>query len=270
MAYYKNPIDRYLLRRKVWRKIKMRLEHYHRLLTKDLVTDIEVLLKNKKVSVIFDAGANIGFMTYQFQKRFPEANIYCFEPNPTVFAQLVKNYKDEVLIHCYQQGIADENGSLEFLINANSGTSSFLNPTAFHKTHQAKHALKPIIVPVITLNEFSVNEKIDHIDILKLDIEGYELKALQGAGDLINDQRIDIIITEVALVRQYLNQPLFHEITKYLEGKKYHLYNVDSFVGQETPIRQAVIGNATFISENFRQYIEETFGVENCGWEEWG
>ena len=224
------------------------------------------LLQNRKVKVIFDAGANIGFVTYQFLKRFPEAEIYAFEPNPAVFSQLESSYENDIHVHCHQQGVADVSGSLEFNLNANSGTSSFLNPTTYHQSHQARRKLEPIVVPITTIDEFSAKEMIDHIDILKLDIEGYELKALVGADKLLNEQKIDLIYLEVCLIRQYNDQPLFHEISSYLERKKYYVYNIDSFIGQETPIRQAVIGNAVFISHSFRNYLVEEHGLENCGW----
>lgn len=265
-AYYKNPITRFLLRKNLLRKVKSRLLGYYRLLTKDLLEDITLLLQDRDVSVIFDVGANVGFMTYQFQKRFPRADIYCFEPNPDVFSKLTQNYANENKIYPLQKGLADESGELLFNLNANSGTSSFLTPTNYHKTHQAKHLLEPLKVPVITIDEFAQEENIDHIDILKLDIEGFELKALQGAKQLLSDQKIDIIYTEICIVRQYEEQVLFHELTAFLESRDYFLYNVEPFCGQETPIKQGVISNAVYISQKFREFLELKFGKENCGW----
>lgn len=266
MAYYKNPITRYILRKGIINKIRGRFTFYQRTLTKDLFTDIAFLLQKREVKTILDVGANVGFVTYQFQKRFPQAEIYCFEPNPSVFQQLKQNYANESHIHLYRQGIADECGELLFNLNANSGTSSFLQPTKYHHDHQARHMLEPILSPVITLDRFASESQIDHIDILKLDIEGYELNALKGAGQLLTDQNIDIIYTEVNLVRSYENQALFHELTAHLERTNYHLFNLDSFIAQETPVRQAIIGNALYISGKFRAYLEDTFGKENCGW----
>jgi len=265
-TYYKNPITRYLFRKNLLRKVKSRFSKYYRILSKDLLSDVAFLIHDRDVRVIFDVGANVGFVTYQFQKRFPMADIYCFEPNPNVFNKLTQNYVNDKNIHPVHKGMADQSGELFFNLNSNTGTSSFLTPTKYHKTHQAKHQLDPVTVPVITIDEFSQEENITHIDILKLDIEGYELKALQGAEKLLNTQKIDIIFTEICILRQYEEQVLFHELTAFLENKNYYLYNVDSFCGQETPIRQAVIANAVYISSNFRKILESNFGIENCGW----
>lgn len=266
MAYYKNPITRFFLRKKVLSRIKMRYSMYKRLLTKDAFSDIAFLEEGRDVKTIFDVGANVGFVTFQFQKRFPKAEIYAFEPNPYVFFQLKENYKNDPKIHLYQLGVANQSGFLDFNINANTGTSSFLAADEYHKTHQAKHLKEKKSTQVIAIDEFCQNEGIQHVDILKLDIEGYELNALKGAIGLLSNQAIDIIYTEVNLVPSYKEQPLFHEITACLQEHGYHVYNVDSFIGQETAIRQAVIGNATFISSAFRKVLEDKYGKENCGW----
>ena len=58
------------------------------------------------------------------------------------------------------------------------------------------------------------NETVD-IDLLCMDLQGSELKALQGAGDLLHS--IDYIISEVQTKRLYHDTPLFSDIEDYLE-----------------------------------------------------
>lgn len=266
MSYYKNPITRFLLRKNLLRRIKMRMDGYKRLFTKDAFNDIAFLESGREVKTIFDVGANIGFVTFQFQKKFPNSDIYAFEPNPYVFNKLRESYVIEPKIHTMMMGVGDITGEKEFNINSNTGTSSYLEADAYHKDHQARNLKEKRFTQIVTLDDFCQNENIHHIDILKMDIEGYELNALLGARDLLFDQAIDIIYIEVNLVPSYVGQPLFHEITKFLLECNYHLYNIDSFIGQETNIRQAILGNATYISSKFRKYLEDKFGKENCGW----
>ncbi len=244
----------------------MRLDGYFRLITKDAIDDIAFLEDGLTVKTIFDVGANIGFVTFQFKKRFPEADIYAFEPNPYVFEELKKSYDSDFQVHPNMMGVGDVNGELEFNVNFNTGTSSFLEAGAYHRANQARRIKERHLTKVVTLDDFCLSQNIQHVDILKMDIEGYELKALQGSKELLSRQAVGIIYTEVTLVSSYVGQPLFHEITEFLLKHDYHLYNIDSFIGQETKIRQAIVGNATYISSNFRKIVEEKFGKENCGW----
>ena len=71
-----------------------------------------------------------------------------------------------------------------------------------------------------------MKEKITHINILKLDIQGYELKALKGAEDLLRSKKIDLIYTEAYFIQQYHDQPLFPEIAMYLSKFGYQLQDI--------------------------------------------
>lgn len=264
--FYKTFFGRFVWRRDWHRRVRMRLGHYRRKLTKDVLIDLKHVFRDKSVETILDVGANIGFVTHQFQKMFPGAQIYAFEPNPKVFEVLAASYAGDNRVKIVNCGVGDVKGKLSFNVNANTGTSSFLTATEYHRKHQARRLLDPIDVEVLTLDHFTEAEGLPHIDILKLDIEGYELRALQGAARLLKGQAIDAIYTEVCLVPQYVGQPLLHEITSFLESYGYFLYNLDDFIGQETPIRQAVLGNATYISASFRDFLTSKYGSKNCGW----
>jgi hypothetical protein len=127
--YYKNPITRFLLRKNWLRRVRMRLDYYRRLITKDAFADLKLIFTGKDVESILDVGANIGFVTYQFQQYFPQAHIYAFEPNPLVFRKLETGYQGDSKVHLFNYGVADVNGQLSFNVNANTGTSSFLQPS---------------------------------------------------------------------------------------------------------------------------------------------
>lgn len=264
--YYKSFFGRFVWRKNWHRRVAMRLGYYRRKLTKDCLSDLNHIFRDKRVETVLDVGANIGFVTHQFRKMFPAAKIYAFEPNPNVFEVLAASYQADKSVQVLNCGVGDVECRLSFNVNANTGTSSFLKATEYHHKHQARKLLDPIDVEVLTLNGFTASKGLLHIDILKLDIEGYELKALQGASRLLKQHAIDAIYTEVSLVPQYVGQPLFHEISSYLEGYGYYLLNFDDFIGQETPIRQAIIGNATYISASYREFLTAQYGAESCGW----
>ena len=64
-----------------------------------------------------------------------------------------------------------------------------------------------------SLDSFCKNEQIERIDLLKMDVQGGELGILKGANQLLAQQKIDVIYSEVFFVPMYQNQPLFGEIS---------------------------------------------------------
>jgi FkbM family methyltransferase len=246
--YYKNLLTRFLFRKNLFLRIKMRLSHESRKLTKNEFDDLAFLYQilNKEPDVIFDCGANIGFVSYQFYKRFTASMLYSFEPNPDVYQQLVKNLNlEERRIRKYNLGIGIEPGILEFFKNNNTGTSSFLKPNDFHMAHMSRRYEK-IDVPVVSIDSFCNEHHIHRIAILKLDIEGYELQALKGSARLLGEGLIDFVFAEVNMVPSYEGQPLIEDVIAYLRSVNFIPYNI--YGSYETPMRESVITNILFMS----------------------
>jgi hypothetical protein len=53
-------------------------------------------------------------------------------------------------------------------------------------------------VPVSTLDIYTQQHGIDHIDLVKIDAEGFDLNVLEGASRLLDEQKIDIFLFEYA------------------------------------------------------------------------
>ena len=257
---YKNFISRFLLRKDFFKRVKMRLGNERRKVIKNEFDDLVFLYSvlEKKPGVIFDCGANIGHVSWQFHKRFSDALIYAFEPNPDVFRQLSTSLaKEHAHIRKFNVGIGSENASMLFYKNNNTGTSSFLAPNDFHRAHMARK-FTTLEVPIISITSFCVEHNLDHIGIVKIDIEGFELEALKGSQRLLENNLIDFLYIEVSLVPSYTGQPLIENVIEYLRTYRYIPYN---FYGiNETNLREAVITNILFMSEKVAAQINEKRG----------
>lgn len=255
--YYKNIFSRFLFRKNFFKRVKMRLAIEKRKVSKNEYDDLVFLYNklNRFPEVIFDCGANIGFVTYQFNKRFNKSRIYAFEPNPSVFEVLVKSIDNVSLIKAFNFGIGNINGSLQFFKNNNTGTSSFLEPNDFHKANLARHFNK-VDVPVRKIDDICLDLDIDTIHILKLDIEGYELKALEGSKKLLENNKIEFIYTEVNLVPTYEGQCLIEEVIAFLRTFDFIPYNF--YGSNETILKEAVITNILFMSKNVAKELSES------------
>lgn len=257
---YKNFITRFILRKKFFSRVKMRLKIYHRNNTKNEFDDLAFIYKsiNRVPKHIFDCGANIGFVSYQFFKKFTQTKIHSFEPHVEVYDQMVKTLEKESNNFIFNNaGIGDTSGSLTFYKNKKSVTSSFLEPNDFHLSNMAGNYQK-IDVPIVSIGEYCSKNNVDEIAILKLDIEGFELKALQGCENLLDNQKIDFVYAEVNFVPTYKDQPLLEDIIVFMRKKNYYPYN---FYGVNENIRRQVsVTNILFIANKVAKEINDKLG----------
>lgn len=138
-------------------------------------------------AVIFDIGANIGAAAVYFAARYPQARVYCFEPLPENVELLRRNvapFGDRVTV--VPVGLGETPGSFEYRrsddpLNFGGGT--------FHNVGCADG--NTIHLPVTTLTTFCRDNRIDRIDVLKIDTEGAERSVLAGMpADLLAKVRV--------------------------------------------------------------------------------
>lgn len=181
-------------------------------------------LLGKGVSTIFDVGANFGDTVLEYRKQFPQAMIYAFEPFPATFEAMKEKLREQPNIRFIPKAVSDHEGVSAFYVNSNVDTNSLLpsQETGLNSDQQVKLKEK-IEVELVSIDEFCRKNGIDHIDILKLDIQGGELGALMGAEGMLKRGTIRLIYSETYFTPQYINQPLFYEIGAYLARFGYHL-----------------------------------------------
>ena len=108
--YYKNFISRFLLRKNLFKRIRYRLRNEYRKINKNAFDDIKYLyqLIKREPKVIIDGGANVGFVTWELLKRFPNAKILSYEPNPEIFKILKNSYSKYTNVICYNTGLGSK------------------------------------------------------------------------------------------------------------------------------------------------------------------
>ncbi|HRN91012.1 MAG TPA: FkbM family methyltransferase [Ferruginibacter sp.] len=181
-------------------------------------------LTGNKAEIIFDVGANRGNVTLKYADTFPKSKIYAFEPFEEAFKILSSKSVANPRIHLNQIGIAEFTGTKTFYENVNMDTNSTFEPDTMglSSDNQVKN-VSISTIPVITIDEFCLKHQINKIDILKMDIQGGELNALKGASDLLSKKAVGLIFMETYFREQYKNQPLFHDVSKYLHEWGYYV-----------------------------------------------
>lgn len=176
--------------------------------------------KQIKTKVI-DVGANRGQSAIFFGRLFANHEIYCFEANPYIVDKLKRNTKNvNSKIYVYALGHIDQ--LAEFNVCVLDSISTFSDPNLKSKYNIFKsnvlntnvnHLYKKINVTMKRLDYFFENHEIVEMDILKIDVEGFEYNVLKGSEQIIKTLRPKVIQVEIHLNDQYKNyNPYLDEI----------------------------------------------------------
>ena len=192
----------------------------------------ELVKKLGKVDNLIDVGSNKGQLSLLVRNYNKKCRIYSFEPQ-TKFLEIQKkliNYN----IKFYDFCLGNKNFKTNFYITKRKDSSSLLKPIYFKKT-------KYKIIDKININvhklDSIVNIKTTQKNLIKLDVQGYEMQVLMGASKLLN--KIDYVIVEISTKKIYHNQINYINILNFLSKKKFKLIKVYNKVKLKDNIYQA-------------------------------
>lgn len=153
-------------------------------------------------SVVFDIGANVGDTARSFLEYFPEATVYAFEPCAETFRQLDKNlagYGRRARVH--QLGFSSRTQVGQINLTSFHGANSLVEMSHdYAELHPQIQSLRQEEVELITIDEFVQRQGVEHVDLVKIDVEGFEREVLLGGRDTFRS-RVDAVLVEVSLTR---------------------------------------------------------------------
>jgi FkbM family methyltransferase len=179
--------------------------------------------------VFFDVGANLGQYTLLAAYCVgTTGQVHSFEPSSRMFAELKYNVELNSL-----SGICTLNN---VAISNNEGTArlSEYEPGAevYASLGTQHRGNTPIIgyesVKTITLDAYVIEQGINHVDLIKMDIEGAELLALKGAATLLSRDDGPVVVLELADINTAGFGYKSVETWDYLESCGYRMFSFGS------------------------------------------
>lgn len=148
-------------------------------------------IEGKKLKTCVEIGANLGIVSYYFSQHFDQ--VYALEPSKQHYDLLVKNTQGNGLTNVLpiNKAVYIENGKFPFGGPTNNKTMRSLHTATWQDGKPDE------TVETITLDKLFKDNKIEHVDLMKIDCEGSEYEILGGEGFTKVADKIDLIIGEV-------------------------------------------------------------------------
>jgi FkbM family methyltransferase len=187
--------------------------------------------------VIHDIGANVGTWTCLAKSLFPDALVEAFEPlesHAEGFRKWTAPWKD-VRLHAVALGPVD--GEVEIEVTEFSDASSVLALTDDGRRTFDTKAAGRRKVAMAALDSLVAAGTVRLPDLIKLDVQGYEIEALKGGDRSLRSARA--VICEVSFRRFYEGQPLFPDVLAYLGERGFRLHAFSPSLVPGEPLVQA-------------------------------
>jgi FkbM family methyltransferase len=186
----------------------------------DPASDISRVFPQRTPRTVLDVGANVGQSAAKFRRWWPQAKIYCFEPVRETFATLSRAVAPLGDVECVNIGFGDESATLSMILTDKSLTSHVVRAgeTAAPGTSEQ--------VRIERLDAFCAERGIDTVGYLKIDAEGFDLKVLQGGGELLRRGAVDFIQVESGMNPGFPEHVPFVELFGWLTTAGYDLFGI--------------------------------------------
>lgn len=146
--------------------------------------------------ICIDVGANVGNYSCAVKNLIDSASLYAIEPHPTTFLELEKN-SHSFGYYAFNLAFSERNSLVNiFDYTSSNASDNFSTHASLYKDAFPQKYGKDIRqyqVKAITLDQFLMDREIEHVNLLKIDVEGHEFKVLLGAREALRLNKIDLI-----------------------------------------------------------------------------
>ena len=127
-------------------------------------------------SLVFDGGGFEGMFAENIYNKY-KCNIFIFEPIKKYYEEIVMKFKGNKKIKVFNFGLSNINDNVKIYHDGDA--------TTIHKENASFE-----LIDIRDINEFMVENKINNVDLLKLNIEGSEYDVLTK---LINEDKLGVV-----------------------------------------------------------------------------
>lgn len=184
----------------------------------DWIEEIIRITGSNSDHYMVDVGANVGEVSRHLLQHFPLSSLLSFEPCKSSYQTLSQNLKGFQKATCLPFALGSSNG----IANLHTFTDHLCNTLNPDLNESWLHPTGVETVELLTLDDVARERNIQAINILKIDVEGYELSVLRGAINLLRAHRIRFIYAEVGFHKNRRHQ-YFGDLIEFMTALEYDL-----------------------------------------------
>lgn len=172
--------------------------------------------------VIFDVGAHLGDYSHMLLAHLynRKTKIHAFEPSAITFKKLQENLKNKsVVLHPF--GFSSQAEKISLFYDSETSVYASVYQRKLEHSNIALNISET--VELKTIDAFCKEHDINHIHFLKMDIEGHEFSALQGAKEML-ENNVDFIQFEFSAAN--IDSRTYFKDFYYLLKDRYNIYRV--------------------------------------------
>jgi FkbM family methyltransferase len=189
----------------------------------------EPLLNSLDYRTVIDIGANRGQFALAVRRSCPRAAIRSFEPLREPADTFRAIFKQDAAVELYEAAIGPRVDKVGIHVAKRDDSSSLLPISKVQeKIFPGTGRVRMETIDVAPLEDFICRDDIQDPALLKLDVQGYELHALQGCERLLNN--FSNVLVECSFVELYTGQALAYEVLAWLAERAFRLTGVYNIV----------------------------------------
>ncbi len=179
-------------------------------------------------SFVIDIGANEGQWIDSLTKLLPIPDLWVFEPNPEAMKVCQERLGKRPGITYFDMALGEADGQIELHVTSSSDFASVLQPrTDFLKAHygeNAAHVATTLQVPLRALDALVPESR--SVDLLKIDVQGYERAVLSGARRVL--ARTRTVLIEANLQSHYAGDAIFPALWSDLADQGFSFWSLSA------------------------------------------
>ncbi len=218
---------------KIWERRRLkRLRHtVAQTLSTGHIESLELLEAARPlgINVIYDVGANVGTWAMLAKAVIPDVSVEAFEPLQNLHPEFKRNVSTLAGIRLHPVALGSKSGEAALHVMSLADASSLLPLADASRSQFGVEEIEQVPIQVRRMDEYRIERNLPLPDLIKLDVQGYELEVLKGATECLRAAKA--VVVEVSFIEYYHKQCLFHSVVEFLAGFGLYL----SVLGVNTP-----------------------------------